>query len=202
MSGLSVESSTVASERPLRADALRNRNRIVDVATAAFTDESVDVALEEIARRAGVGIGTLYRHFPTRESLVLAVYQSLVDDLRTASVELPNRYAPAEALHEWMRSFVRYAAVKRGMVALLRSVMETDSKAFDATRDIVRAAAQSLIDPAVANGSIRGHVNAPELIRAIGGICMVTDRPGNDETAMALVDLVFDGLRYGAPAGA
>jgi AcrR family transcriptional regulator len=188
-----------APAKPLRADALRNRNKLVEVATQAFTDHGVDVTLEEIARRGGVGIGTLNRHIPTREDLVLAVYEQQIEQLRIDSVELPKRLAPPDALHEWMRSFVRYAAVKRGLVALLKSLMETRSDVFDRPREIIRTSAQSLIDTAVADGSIRGNVNAPELIRAIGGICMATDRPGDNETAQTLVDLVFDGLRYGAP---
>jgi len=198
MARLDVESID-AAPKPLRADALRNRNKLIEVATQAFTDHGVDVTLEDIARRGGVGIGTLYRHFPTREDLVLAVYEQQIEELRIDAVELPQRLSPPDALHEWMRSFVRYAAVKRGLVALLKSLMETRSEVFDRPREIIRSSAQSLIDAAVADGSIRDSVNAPELIRAIGGICMATDRPGDSATAATLVDLVFDGLRYGAP---
>lgn len=191
--------SPVTAARPLRADAARNRQKLIDVATTAFTTDGVDVPLEDIARRGGVGIGTLYRHFPTREALVLAVYQHQIDQLRRASEELPTRYPPADALHEWMRSFVRYAEIKRGVVALLRTLLEARSDVLDDARQTLRSSAQRLIDAATTAGTIRSGVDAPELIRAIGGICMVTDRPGDDATALTLVDLVFDGLRYGAP---
>src|SRR5947209_1860337 len=117
--------------RPLRADAQRNRDKLIEVATTAFTQEGVDVALEEIARRADVGIGTLYRNFPTREALVLAVYRKQIDGLQAAAQELPKTLGPANALREWMRGFVEYGAVKRGLVALLKSMMETESNLFD-----------------------------------------------------------------------
>jgi AcrR family transcriptional regulator len=184
--------------RPMRADAQRNRDKLLRVAAEAFTEVGVEVPLEEIARRAGVGIGTFYRHFPTREALVVAVYRQLIDDLAAAARELPLVHPPAEALREWMHAFVDYAAVKRGMVALLKSMMETDSQLFDDARATLHAAAGSLMTSAAQAGAIRPDVGPAELIRAIGGICMATDRPGSEETAIALVDLVFDGLRYGA----
>jgi AcrR family transcriptional regulator len=186
--------------RPLRADAQRNRDKLLRVAAEAFTDVGVDVPLEEIARRAGVGIGTFYRHFPTREALVVAVYRQQIDDLAAAARELPLAHPPADALREWMHAFVDYAAVKRGMVALLKSMMETDSHLFDDARATLYAAAGSLMTAAAEAGEIRPDVGPTEVIRAIGGICMATDRPGSGQTAIALVDLVFDGLRYGAPA--
>ncbi len=184
----------------MRADAQRNRDKLLRVAAEAFTDVGVDVPLEEIARRAGVGIGTFYRHFPTREALVVAVYRQQIDDLAAAARELPLVHPPADALREWMHAFVDYAAVKRGMVALLKSMMETDSHLFDDARATLHAAAGSLMTAAAEAGEIRPDVGPTEVIRAIGGICMATDRPGSEETAIALVDLVFDGLRYGAPA--
>lgn len=186
--------------RPLRADAQRNRDKLLRVAAEAFTDVGVDVPLEEIARRAGVGIGTFYRHFPTREALVVAVYRQQIDDLAAAARELPLAHAPADALREWMHAFVDYATVKRGMVAMLKSMMETDSQLFDDARATLYASAGSLMTAAAQAGEIRPDVGPTEVIRAIGGICMATDRPGSEETAIALVDLVFDGLRYGAPA--
>jgi hypothetical protein len=151
--------------RPLRADAQRNRDKLLRVAAEAFTD---------------VG--------------------QQIDDLAAAARELPLAHPPADALREWMHAFVDYAAVKRGMVALLKSMMETDSHLFDDARATLYAAAGSLMTAAAEAGEIRPDVGPTEVIRAIGGICMATDRPGSAETAVALVDLVFDGLRYGAPA--
>ena len=97
-----------------------------------------------------------------------------------------------------MRSFVAYAAVKRGMIALLKSMMQTNGTVFEDTRRLVNSAAQLLLDNAIAAGTIRTGIGAPELLRALGGICMATDEPGVDATAVALVDIVFDGLRFGA----
>lgn len=186
--------------RPLRADAQRNRDRLIDVATAAFTESGVDVALEDVARQAGVGIGTLYRHFPTREALVMAVYRKQIDDLEVAAQQLPLSHGPAEALRLWMRGFVEYGAVKRGLVVLLRTMMDTDSDLFDHARAVLRESADRLMTAAAEAGEIRPDFAAQDVIRALGGICMATDRPDAGGTALVLVDLVFDGLRYGAPA--
>ena len=185
--------------RPMRADAQRNRDKLIEIATSTFTDSGVDVALEEIARRADVGIGTLYRHFPTRETLVMAVYRKQIDDLEAAARELPLTHSPADALREWMRGFVRYGAVKRGLVALLRSMIETETNLFDEARATLLASAGSLMTTAAEAGEIRPDFEPGDVIRALGGICMATDRPDAGASALALVDLVFDGLRYGAP---
>ena len=189
-----------ATTRPLRADAQRNRDKLIETATTAFTDEGSDVALEEIARRADVGIGTLYRHFPTREALVVAVYRKQIDDLEKLAHDLPSAHAPADALRLWMQGFVEYGAVKRGLVALLKSMMETESGLFDHARATLRESAGSLMKAAADAGEIRANFEPGDVIRALGGICMATDRPDASASALALVDLVFDGLRYGAPA--
>ena len=188
-----------AQARPMRADAQRNRDRLIEVATTAFTDLGVDVPLEEIARRSDVGIGTLYRHFPTREALVLAVYRKQIDGLETAARELPLTHTPGDALREWMRGFVEYGAVKRGLVALLKSMMETETNLFDQARATLFVSARTLMTAAAEAGEIRPDVDPADVIRALGGICMATDRPDAGATAVALVDLVFDGLRFGAP---
>jgi AcrR family transcriptional regulator len=183
--------------KPLRADARRNREKLLAAAADAFAENGVDVSLEEVARSAGVGIGTLYRNFPTREELVLGVYHALIDDLDDASRTLLEQHTPADALHEWMRAFVRYTTVKRGLIGLLRTLMQTtDSTLFERTRATLRDAADRLLDAARASGEIRSDIGAPELIRAMGGVCMATDVPASDATSMALVDLIFDGLRY------
>ena len=194
-----VDPIAAAPSKPLRADARRNRDTLVRTATDAFSQDGVEVPLEEIARRAGVGIGTLYRHFRTREELVLAVYTQQIDDLQEAARTLPEKLGPSEALREWMRGFVRYGAVKRGLIALLKTMMQDDSSLFDRSREVLRESAQGLLDRAAEAGEIRADVHAPEVIRGISGICMATDRPDNVDVALSLVDLVFDGLRYGAP---
>ncbi|WP_071606600.1 TetR/AcrR family transcriptional regulator [Luteipulveratus halotolerans] len=190
--------------KPMRADAARNRDKLLKVATQTFTDKGADASLDHIAKAAGVGIGTLYRHFPTREDLVMAVYSRQIDALEERSHELPAQHDPVEALHEWMRGFVDYYAVKQGMVTLLRSMMQSSPDAFAEARGRLRAATERILQPAIDAGGIRGDVSAEELLRALGGICLSSGTPAgataSAASTIALVDLVFDGLRYGAPS--
>ncbi|NNG38475.1 TetR/AcrR family transcriptional regulator [Flexivirga sp. ID2601S] len=189
-----------APAKPLRADAARNRQKLIDIATEAFTDD-VDTPLDEIARRAGVGIGTLYRHFPTRCDLVLAVYGDQVDALEQRSFDLPKRLGPGEALHEWMRGFVSYYAVKMGLINLLRSMMQGDPQTFEDARRRMRESAARVLTPAIEAGVVRADATPEELTRALGGICLgASGSTEGQETSLAVVDLVYDGLRFGAPA--
>jgi AcrR family transcriptional regulator len=192
--------TTTAGPRPMRADARRNRDAVLAAAAEAFSVHGVEASLEDIARSAGVGVGTLYRHFPTRESLVFGVYQREVEQLAASAPELAASRAPADALREWMRRFVRYAGTKRGLIGMLKPLMQTESGLFDQTRAQINGAASSLLRSAADAGEIRDDIGAADLIRSIGGICMANDQIGNLEDAARLVDLVFDGLRYGAPA--
>ena len=192
---------TQAPTKPLRADAARNRSKLIEVATQMFTTHGADVSLEDIAREAEVGIGTLYRHFPTRCDLVLAVYGTQVDALDERSRVLPTQFPPGEALHEWMRGFVDYYAVKMGMVNLLRSMMQGQPETFERARAVMRDSAERVLTPAIEAGVIRSDATAPELVRALGGICLASTTPEGQETSLALVDLVYDGLRYGARNG-
>lgn len=184
--------------KPLRADAARNRQKLVEVATKAFT-EDVDIALDEIAKRAGVGIGTLYRHFPTRCDLVLAVYGDQVAGLEQRSYDLPKELAPGEALHEWMRGFVEYYAVKMGLINLLRSMMQGNPETFESARRVMRESAERVLRPAIEAGVVRPDATAEKLTRALGGICLASATPEGQQTSLAVVDLVYDGLRFGAP---
>lgn len=189
------------AKKPMRADAARNRAKLLTAAAEAFAQQGVEVSLEDIAAAAGVGIGTLYRNFPTREDLVLAVYADQVSALEQRSQELPDQLPPAEALHEWMRGFVDFYAVKRGMVNLLRSMQSTNQTPFQGTREKLLASADRVLQPAIGAGVVRPDVSASEITRALGGICLaVTNSP--DDTALPLVDLIFDGLRYGCPVNA
>ena len=190
--------------KTLRADAVRNRSRLLDAATAAFADRGADASLDDIAKAAGLGIGTLYRHFPTREDLVLAVYGAQIDALDQRSRELASSDDPGEALREWMRGFVDFYAVKQGMVTLLRTMMNgSRAGQFEQTRATMREAAERVLAPATEAGVIRTDVAAPELIRALGGICLTSDPKSTPPSStLALVDLVYDGLRFGAPVAA
>jgi AcrR family transcriptional regulator len=185
------------SDRPLRADAVRNRELLLDAAAAAFAARGADVPLEDIARGAGVGIGTLYRHFPSRDSLVEAVYRHEVDVLCESADRLLDTLPPDQALAEWMQLFVRHVATKRGMMSALKAMMAADATLFDQTRARAVAAATKLLDAGAAAGTVRADIKGADLLRAVGGICMSTDQELSDASSR-LVALLFDGLRHGA----
>jgi AcrR family transcriptional regulator len=182
-----------------RADARRNYDALLEAATAAFA-EDVDVPLEEIARRAGVGIGTLYRHFPNRDTLVLAVYRRDVGQLIDASADLAQTQPPFDALAAWMRLFVTHAATKRGMRGALKAISESNPHLFAEVRNQLLDAIGMLSRAAAAEGSIRADIEAEDILRALGGISMVSDGEDWQERADRLLRLVLDGLRFGAPA--
>ncbi len=190
------------SVRPQRADARRNRELLLAAAAEVYDEQGVDASLEEIARRAGVGIGTLYRHFPTRDAVTEAVYRREVGLLCDGIDELLAENAPDAALAQWMRRFAGYVARKRGMAMALKRVLGADSELFKHSHQRIRDAIQTLIDAAVDAGTIRDDVAPDDLLRAMGGICMATDTPDWADRTGRLVDLLVDGLRYGAPGPA
>jgi AcrR family transcriptional regulator len=187
----------VAAKR-LRSDAQRNRDKLIETAAAAFAEHGVDASLEEIARRAGVGIGTLYRHFPTREHLVEVVYRREVEALCAAGDELARRHEPDVALAEWMQRFVDYIAAKRGMAHSLRLLLATNSEMFAQFSGKVVLALQRLVDSAIADGSIRSDVESSDVLHALTGIYAAPDSPDWRERSRRLVSLFMDGLRFGA----
>ena len=186
------------STRPMRADARRNRDRLLAAALQLFADSGTEVSLEAVAKKAGVGIGTLYRHFPTREALVEAAYRTEVERL-CAVDELLQAHAPEVALAEWLDRFVAYAATKRGMSDALQSVVaSTNAHLFADTRAQIINAIAALLDAAAAAGSIRNDVDPDDVLRAMGSIWLVPIEPGWQERARRLLALLMDGLRYGA----
>jgi AcrR family transcriptional regulator len=185
--------------RPLRADARRNRDALLTAAAGLYAERGVDASLEEIARRAGVGIGTLYRHFPTRDALIEAVYRREVELLCDSAVDLLATEPAAVALADWMRSFARYVATKKGMAAALKPVLGADNELFAYSRRRIQGALALLVDAAVDSGAIRADVNADDLLSGMSGICMATDTAGWADRTERLVQLLVDGLRYGAP---
>jgi AcrR family transcriptional regulator len=187
----------VSTDRRPRADAVRNRELLLSAAADAFAAGGADVPLEDIARSAGVGIGTLYRHFPTREALVEAVYRNEIDVLCERADELLETMPPDLALAEWMRLFVRHVATKKGMLSVLKPLLSSNPSFFDQTRGRATAAATKLLEAGVAAGTVRGDIDGGDLIRAVGGICMSTDQE-RSEASERLVGLLFDGLRRGA----
>lgn len=184
--------------RPLRADAQRNRERLLEVAAKAFAQDGVNASLEDIARNAGVGVGTLYRHFPTRDALVEAVFRRNLDQLVASAESLLNTMPPADALEQWMREFVAYVATKKGLAAHLKTVVSADSELFASSHERMNAAIAHLVDAAIADGGIRGDADAADLLRAIAGVCLTSDMPGEQDQACRISALLMDGLRYGA----
>jgi AcrR family transcriptional regulator len=188
--------------RAQRADACRNHDRLLEVASEAFATWGVEASLEQIAKSAGVGIGTLYRHFPTRDALVEAVYRHNVDLLCAGADELRASLPPDEALAEWMQRFVSYVPSKKGLATYLKSAVSADSDLFQSTHAKVSQTIGTLVDAAADAGMIRARIDGMDLLRALGGLCMMADQPGGPEQAAKVATLLMDGLRYGAPVQA
>ncbi|MDX6256180.1 MAG: hypothetical protein QOJ11_2514 [Frankiales bacterium] len=185
--------------KALRADAQRNRDALLEAAAAAFAERGTDTSLEDVAKRAGVGIGTLYRHFPTREALVEAAYRRGVEAMCDQADQLLGTHRPAIALELWLTTFVGYVATKRGLASTLKQAADGNAELFAHVHNRLRTTMETLVDAAVAAGEIRADVTPADLLRAIGGVCMVSDQPDWQEQARRLVRLLMDGLRYGAP---
>ncbi|HSN05989.1 MAG TPA: TetR family transcriptional regulator [Candidatus Angelobacter sp.] len=184
-----------AAERPLRKDAQRNRSLLLDSAAKLFAEHGVDYPLEDVARDAGVGIGTLYRHFPTRNALVEAVYRREVAVLCDSVDGLLATLDPVDALDAWMHNFVAYVATKRGLSATLRELMDAEPELFTETRANIRTAAGRVLEAAVESGEIRPVLDADDLVRAMSSICMSADDPDHPERAAKLVGVLLDGMR-------
>jgi len=183
------------SDRPLRADARRNRDRLLEVAVQAFSTDGPDVALESIARTAGVGIGTLYRHFPTREDLFEAVYRREVEQLSELAEQLKNAKDPVDALRRWLRSGVEFVATKKGMVAALALAVQSGSELHAFSFERLTKAIGSLLDRAAAAGAMRADVSPEDLLRAFFGMCYMHDQPGWQSSVLRMLDVFVDGLR-------
>jgi AcrR family transcriptional regulator len=181
--------------RKPRADGQRNRERLVEVAKTAFADVGVDVSLDEIARRAGVGIGTLYRHFPTRDAIVEAVYRREVAQLAGAATRLLETLSPGEALHQWMRLFVDYVVTKKVMVSALSAIIGSTTELYAYSGAQITGAMVLLVERAGAVGDIRPDVDPNDLLRALVGFTYGNTSPGWQASALRLIDILMDGLR-------
>ena len=187
-----------AGPKAQRADAARNRERLLEVAAEAFAEEGVDASLEKIARTAGVGVGTLYRHFPTRDALVEAVFRRNVEAVVADADELLATKPAGEALAEWMQRFVAYVAAKRGLATHLKSVLAADSELFTHSHAQLSAAIERLVTAAARSGDIRSDADPTDVLRALSGVCLMSDAAGWEEQARRISGLLMDGLRYGA----
>ena len=192
--------STEIVRKP-RADAVRNRERVLEAAKSVFSAGGSEASLEAVARHAGVGIGTLYRHFPTREALYEAVYRREVEQLSDLAEQLDNAPDPVEALRRWLRANVEFVATKKGMVAALALVAHASTELQAYSFDRLTKAIGALLARAVAAGEIRADISAEDVLRALIGMCYMHDQAGWQTTALRLLDVFVDGLRL-RPAGA
>jgi AcrR family transcriptional regulator len=182
--------------RKPRADALRNRERLLEVAAEIFGAGGPGASLEAVATSAGVGIGTLYRHFPTRQALFEAVYRHEVDQLSDLAERLSDEAEPVEALRRWLHANVRLVATKKGMVAALALAAHRPSELHAYSADRLTKAVGSLLDRAAKAGEIRADITPGDLLRALVGMSYnVYDTPDWRKTALRLADIFVDGLR-------
>ncbi|WP_345187735.1 helix-turn-helix domain-containing protein [Streptomyces lavendulae] len=186
---------TEEARRPLRADARRNREKILAAAVRVFAAEGLDAHLERIAREAGVGSATLYRNFPTREALVEAVYRNEVARLCDAAPALLTTEPPLPALRAWTRLFLDYVTAKYGMIDALRAIAETGSSPYGHSREMIQAALGTLMDACAAAGAIRTDVGPADIATALEGIALTSAGPERRERAERLLDLTLDGLQ-------
>jgi AcrR family transcriptional regulator len=181
--------------RRLRADAERNRARLLDVARAAFASGQVPVTLEQIARDAGVGIGTLYRHFPTREALVEALYRQELADLCASAGDLLAALPPERALRTWMDRFAGYVRAKREMADALRAVFAAGAVTVSEAREQLAAAVQTILDAGIAAGTLRDDVRADDIVATIVGMFTATSLAGGQEQLERMFDLLMNAVR-------
>lgn len=179
--------------RAMRADAQRNYARLLTAAKEAFGEQGADAPLDDIAKRAGVGAGTLYRHFPTREALLAAVYRDDIAELSGQAYELLEKLPPGEALAEWMRMQVAYTIRKRGLGTALITAVGKDSELFAWCRDALRGAGAALLHAAQQAGTVRTDVDSADLLRLGHSIAVATEHSPQD--AERLLTVVLDGLR-------
>jgi AcrR family transcriptional regulator len=191
-------SATEADSRPQRADARRNRQRLLEAAVRAFAGEGPEATLDAIAKDAGVGIGTLYRHFPTRESLVEAAYRNELAKLCGGVTELLETMPPDAALRAWMDNFIDYMTTKRGMADALRAVIASGGNPYAHSRDSLTGAIGTLLRAGAAAGTVRGDVEPGDVLASLSGISLTAGEPTQRAQARRLLDLLTDGLRYGS----
>jgi AcrR family transcriptional regulator len=185
----------IETTRRPRADAVRNRERVLAAAKAVFSKGGADASLEAVAKRAGVGIGTLYRHFPTREALFEAVYRREVQQLSELAEQLKDETSPVEALRRWLHSDIELVATKKGMSAALALAVHGSSELYADSLERLAKAVGVLLDRAVATGEIRSDISPKDLLRALVGMCYMHDQPGWQASVLRLVDIFVDGLR-------
>jgi AcrR family transcriptional regulator len=190
-------SEPTLTSRPMRADARRNYDKLIEAARAVFTEQGASASLEEVARRADVGIGTLYRHFPSRQDLLEAVYVEEVEALCQSAAELAD-LPPWEALVSWLNRFVSYIGTKRALADELLATMGVDSPVFRKCHDAITSAGEPLVRRAQQSGDVRADVEFLDVIRLVSGVTMI--RNSEPEQITRILAMALDGLRYNSPA--
>jgi len=190
-------------QRKPRADALRNRERVLEAAKAVFSRGGTEAGLEAVARQAGVGIGTLYRHFPTREALFEALYRREVEQLAELARQLAADPQPLQGLRRLMQALVEFVATKKGMATALALAAHKPPELMAFTTSRLHEAIGMLLRPAAAAGEVRGDIGPEDLLRTVVGLSYLQDGPGWQAQVMRLLDVFMDGLRLrsGDPAG-
>ncbi|MCX4705497.1 TetR/AcrR family transcriptional regulator [Streptomyces sp. NBC_01373] len=182
---------------PLRADAQRNRDKILSAAVRVFAEEGLDAHLERIAKEAGVGSATLYRNFPTREILIEAAYRSELAKLCDSAPELLATMEPRDALRAWMGRFIDYATAKLGMAEALRALVASGVNPYAQSHEMMLSALDSLLSAGAGAGTVRSDITAADMFAALTGIALASGKPDQREQAERLLDLTLDGLSSG-----
>lgn len=181
--------------RQPRADAKRNRQRILEVAKEAFTRHGAAASLDDIARHSGVGSGTLYRHFPTRDALIEAVYRSEVEKLAAAEQHFAATMPPLEALRAWMLLFVDHVAAKTLIIPAMDTVPGGSIRLIEGSRSLIHAAFVAAVKRAIASGDLRADTDPGDFVRALVGVFHTTALPGWEQSARRLVNILIAGSR-------
>ncbi len=181
--------------RKPRKDALRNRERILEVAKEAFTRQGANASLDEIAKQAGVGAGTLYRHFPTRDELIEGVYRNEMEKLAAAAARFAETMSPLEALRAWMLLLVDYVAAKHVIAPALNTIAGGPSRLHEGSRTVVHAAIDGLVKRAKRSGDLQRDLDAYDLLRALIGVSHVGSGADWQQSARRLVDILIAGSR-------
>ena len=193
MSDVSTTTAATTGDRPMRADAQRNRARLVEAARTVFAARGSEASIEEIARMADVGVGTLYRHFPRRIDLVEAVYREDVDALVAHGAELLATAEPWDAISGWLKAFVAYAGAKRTFLTELHEAFEKIPDLAVSSREKIGAATGAVLTRAQEAGVVRPDIDQRELMQLVGGMCMA--QGATVERNLGLLTFVLDGIR-------
>ena len=192
---MEITKKLATTVRKPRTDALRNRERILEVAKTAFTRQGANASLEEIAKQAGVGTGTLYRHFPTRDELIEGVYRNEVEKLAAAAGRFAQTMSPIEALRAWMLLLVDYIAAKHIIAPALNTIAGGASRLHEGSRDLIQGAIDGLVKRAKRSGDLRKDLDAHDLLRALISVSHVGSGGDWQQSARRLVDILIAGSR-------